>query len=864
MLFVHTWFRMQFAFNFFWHDLDLLHQSYIKKSVASEFHYEYISLLIDNSLGIVHSRMNFKEALSHLAAHSKYHWLKCIHAHNQHTLQMITGPCGKITVQHDHLVPLHHDWTIQVWAGTLLNMTILEVNILSDTISCKTNFFSLSEADDSETREITRLCGQTGAKIYYSTQNVVKVTLAVVLLQSHSSRQIDFQYKVITNNTLHDLKFLPAQFIKERQGFEYNLHTLHFISYKNISIFFYNTYVYLRFVVEQSNKTSDCSALIYDGPSSRSPLLTGKGNSQSNLQHISTLSCISVYFRHVATLLDPQCITIYLKRESVRPGHMNIGSNKTIRLSLGSDKHNTYLKLVFSAQNNTFVNIQFESFQFIGNTEAGCYFGGVLFTVAHPGKEYKHGPLCGQYVLSLLRDKGLTFSSHTVYVVIFLYANSGHMSFVMKVTSSQCEGIINPCELKTGTHKHMHHTVIRKQGDTNYIHIKMNDISQYKCLHVQHFFNNNIHSKLCIIQMSNTNQEAGLHVKAELFHNDAPSLTCGTCSNILGTRIFQVKIDTFVSSHISWDSLDGYDLSFPNSSQPYSHSSKQFIFESYMISTYASLIDGSFLLSVKTHKASCAINHIHMDHLEPFNEYGMQIEPCSITTVNTRGGSVHSFSFDLNPGFQLFLQIELGNTKSCPSYTHNEVILWQFYGMQGYPINQRFVFRKQMEWTIENWFSEKTGIIVNVLLQTSNSKIDEAVHRNDDGFLAHRCQDEISLRLSHKEDVLQGTKVFETRQKGSDHYCGHSGCYYMYNKTSTSWEGASGMCTLRGKHLLSIGSDFEAKIITHMMRSHPYLLFSPVIFLNLKRNSKVRAYFCSLISHIHYASLLVVFVPTAA
>ena len=208
---IHAWLKMQFAFNVFWHDLDLLHQSYLKKSVASKFHYEYISLLIDNKLNMVHSRITFKEALSHLATHSKYHWLKCIHAHNQHTLQMITGPCGKITVQHDnHLFPLHNDWMIQVWAGTLLNMTILELNILSDNFRCRSNFFSLSEADDSETREITRLCGQTSVKIYYSSQNIVKVTLAVVLLQSLYSRQIDFQYKVITNNTFHDLKFLPA------------------------------------------------------------------------------------------------------------------------------------------------------------------------------------------------------------------------------------------------------------------------------------------------------------------------------------------------------------------------------------------------------------------------------------------------------------------------------------------------------------------------------------------------------------------------------------------------------------------------------------------------------------------------------
>ena len=241
------------------------------------------------------------------------------------------------------------------------------------------------------------------------------------------------------------------------------------------------------------------------------------------------------------------------------------------------------------------MNIQFERFHFIGNTEAGCYFGGIVFIVFHSRKKSAYGPLCGQYGLSLLQKKGLTFSSHEVNVIIFLYANSGHMSFVMKVTSNQCEGIINPCEIPTGTYEHKHHTVIRKQGDRNHIYIKMNDTHQNTCLHIQHFFTDSFNSKECTIQMSNTNQEAGLHVKATLIHNDAHSLICGICSNILITRIYQLQHRTYNDlNDLSENNLDWYDLSFPNSSQPYSRSAKQFIFMSYMDSMYASLLMDHF------------------------------------------------------------------------------------------------------------------------------------------------------------------------------------------------------------------------------------------------------------------------------
>ena len=246
-----------------------------------------------------------------------------------------------------------------------------------------------------------------------------------------------------------------------------------------------------------------------------------------------------------------------------------------------------------------------------------------------------------------------------------------------------------------------------------------------------------------------------------------------------------------------------------------------------------------------------------MDLVKPLHNFQQILGLCSHTILNTCGGRFQGVAFNLSPGNQLFLQLELGNTKSHRNYTHN--IYVRYYGeMQNYQLRIRLILSvKYMEWTIENWSSQGMTIIFIVVTDTPNS-----MHRNDEYF-THRCRNKMSLRLSHKENVLQGTKVLATRQKGSDHYCGHSSCYYIYNKTSTSWEEASRMCTLQGKHLLSINSDFEDKIVTHMI-SHQYLLFSPVIFLNLKRNSKVRAYFCSLISHIHCTWVLIVFVPETA
>ena len=127
------------------------------------------------------------------------------------------------------------------------------------------------------------------------------------------------------------------------QGIEYNLRTIHFVSYTNVSIFFYNTYVFLRFVIELSNKTSGCDALIYDGPSSRSPLLTGQINNQSKLQYKSKLSCILVYFKHVTALsADPQCINIYVEKASMPTQTILVASNDTVRLSFETHISNTY------------------------------------------------------------------------------------------------------------------------------------------------------------------------------------------------------------------------------------------------------------------------------------------------------------------------------------------------------------------------------------------------------------------------------------------------------------------------------------------------------------------------------------------
>ena len=84
-------------------------------------------------------------------------------------------------------------------------------------------------------------------------------------------------------------------------------------------------------------------------------------------------------------------------------------------------------------------------FEYIGNTEAGCYLGGIVIRSNNAWPPI--GPLCGEVGRLIFEDKrldGVTLSSHKASLIIFLYSGQ-NSKLLLDITfsSDQCQGIQN-------------------------------------------------------------------------------------------------------------------------------------------------------------------------------------------------------------------------------------------------------------------------------------------------------------------------------------------------------------------------------------------------------------------------------------
>ena len=306
--FIHVWISISFPFTVLWHDLDLEHQNYLQRNISTEFHYQYVSLIIYNKISQVYHRMTFKEILSHVAEDFKSINKHCSRVQDGSKIsKRFTLPCGKIMIQHEHSFPLHYEWAIKTWQRMILNISLFEMNIPVFDYQCISNFLQLTEPDGVSFKQIAKVCGRSRDKIFYSTRNLLTVKLEVIAGYEDISQLVFFQYQVMSQKALSFIEIKPKTVLQH----EYlNLQLLHFVSYSRGLVFFYNTNLKRNIRVLMSSNNTECDALIYDGPSSKSPLLKGSIKHQflGKLQYMSTLFFLSVYFSNITVpYVKPLC-----------------------------------------------------------------------------------------------------------------------------------------------------------------------------------------------------------------------------------------------------------------------------------------------------------------------------------------------------------------------------------------------------------------------------------------------------------------------------------------------------------------------------------------------------------------------------
>ena len=193
----------------FWHDLDLRHQDYLQNNITTDFHMQFTNLIMYSKIYQVNRGMTFKEILSHVAEHSTYYAHRCTHVYDGSKISRLIGPCGKITISqaHDQSFPLHYDWTIKVQQELIANNTVFELDIPLDGYDCASSYFLLSEPEGRSYKHITKLCGRSQDKIFYSTNNSITLAVKVTFLKRYALDILLFQYQAVNHKTLSFIDF---------------------------------------------------------------------------------------------------------------------------------------------------------------------------------------------------------------------------------------------------------------------------------------------------------------------------------------------------------------------------------------------------------------------------------------------------------------------------------------------------------------------------------------------------------------------------------------------------------------------------------------------------------------------------------
>ena len=833
-MFMHTWFMLGSQFTVLWHDLNLNNQNYLQRNSTNAFHFQYISFIIFNRISNVDNKVTFKEILSHLAQESRHHTRKC----TQHRGQIhnpISGPCGIILLTAKEQFPLKHEWMIQTWKKVILNITLFELNIPFDSFNCSANAFLLSEPAKGSLNQITRLCGLNQDKIFYSTSNLVKLKLKVTYVKQHVTRILHFQYQSLSKKTLPHVALHP----KEMPDENINLQVFHFTTHADGLMLFYNTHIMMTFLVTflSEKESIECDMMIYDGPSSKSPLLKARVHNEGRPEYTSTLFCIAVYFRHIPTAEVPDCMNVSVIRRSAPSSGINITKPETLALKFVRSMTNIFSILLFNVPGLS-LNLQLQHFQYTGSTEAGCYLGGIIFVSSETNRSF--GPFCGEFGMSLLTQKGLTFGSGTVTMLVYSFAESaGIISVGIRIRSEPCIGIINPCSVDLG--KYQKHTVTMSNFN-DYVRIPYyRDTVQFNvdnrntgtCFHIQYFFSA-LENKGCSYRFNGLSRENVFHATGSMYFNKYQTQSCTNCSGAAWLRIDSLQNNPMGVILVRGEPMDNiitknvHSMSIRDRTVPFNDSAYQFDFWSSVNDKFAKSVDEAFYIGISVH-SDCVVSTLTRTYDHERFSYHKVRSACFLTKFNMIPGH-HYMKFTLHPNTQIFFSMFFANPTVCTNHSYTNTV---FMISESIHKEDRYSFEWEVDENFVNWTivipSENEYKVLVVITQVDSTGSSENVPHCPEMLLGH---------IYHNTSV---TKEKHTHQRVSTsrRYCIHFSCYNIYIKASISWSTAFRTCQENNHKLLTINSDLESKIVSDIIESNQQLMVSPVLFLNLKRNNKV-------------------------
>ena len=827
------------------------------------------------------SGMTFKEILSHMAKYSFYHQKRCANVMDGKNLpEHVWGPCGQISVGYKHPLPLHYDWTIQTWQGHILNITVFEVNVPFVNHHCNSSFLLLTETTEGRhvVKQMAKLCGQSHNKIFYSAKNALKVVVEATDVKPHTVHLVHFQYEAVSHKALSSVKLTEQKYMSRRK-LNATSQLLHFISHTEGYVHFYRAVIFLRFVV---SVRSDCNVKIYDGPSSKSPPLKANLDKQGHLQYTSTLYFIAVYFTniHKSSNTLPRCIYLSFIRENITIRRINISRDVpyTLHFNFNPNGVNIYHKFLFLVPQKMYVNIQLKPFKYAASTEDECSLNGIIFYALQANLSY--GPFCGELGMNILMERGLTFGSHTVFILIYSFAESVYRqtSFGINVKGEFCAGFLNPCNY----FKQVSSDMIRKErifwpwflgmntsnkqfdGLKEYyncrsksfrgripktvprtVGINVDNTKADTCYHIQ-YFSTTLQGKECLFEYSGEN---AMNVTVSTYFNHYQAERCHNCSGMV-LRTYPLLYKP-ASCQREWYVTEGrkkyHEVSTTNNQVLHIGSASHFLFWSAPVKNVNRTIIGEFHVMAHSQgncsvidlgnlpKLSMSLLHF-MDKTVP-----VLTNNCSVTSFNIKRNGYFSM-YNLLPWLHITFNIKFENPTLCNDNNHSLVLF--LVPHQDYARSMTrarsvvwAVHEGYIKWSIRS--SKEMYTISIIILQVQNKELTTLFqgYKHEILFREIECTDQLRVHIKKYNHHTSSTGSPTTPLK----HCVNSACYHMYktsHNTWTSWTSAADVCKKHKQQLLTVNSNFESDRLNDISQEYK-LLDSPVLFLNLRRDSKV-------------------------
>ena len=515
-------------------------------------------------------------------------------------------------------------------------------------------------------------------------------------------------------------------------------------------------------------------------------------------------------------------------------------------------------------------------FVYTGNTEAGCYLGGIVilpYTHPHPNPYVKKrslppiGPLCGEVGRLIFEDErldGLTLGSYRADIIIFLFSGqSSTLELDIIFSNDKCEGIPNVLDyFPSGESYHLNYADVHLGYDRWFeltVSLSLTQAETQACVKMQNFidsvFSDSFTLERSITKYSETYlQRYSVDIKMACYKRDCFDPFWWMIIHSSCVRDFFLELSqpdrTFTADSFSLPG-GGCDIRSKLSTgcTP--------IHDRVVIMTFQST--GEQCSNMKTYDPYLYIGAM-LFHRRPV----VSVDKCSSATFALSDG-LYGTKFLWYTYLQLNIHISISPVLKQCTAQDIYVILYRYY-IDSFPgptskegaTDMWKLEQNTFAWTM--WDNGDDGPLYyelkNKMYSTANIELYVLVKSQSHTNMTQHpnissCNQTMHIKYHH-ENFPYDIKTINTIRSMSKWrynivqrdgvYCLLSTCYFLYPwRKNVSWNSVQIFCQQRNMQLPTMNADIKAQYIQGILYGYmtSFFLRNPILFLNMKQANKV-------------------------